>query len=301
MNKPKLSIIVLSYNTKKLLFDCLSSLKNVRNEIDFEVIVPDNGSSDRSLQMVKSEFPWVKAIDNKNNLGFAAGNNTARHCVNGEYILFLNSDTVVMKGTLKETVSYMDRNNKVGALSCKVLLPNGQLDRDTRRSFITPWIGFTHIFLKLDRVFPKSKLFAKYWYGYISEGVEHEVDVVQGAFILTRKKILDDIGWFDEDYFLDGEDIDLCWRVKDAGWKIIYYPKVAILHLKGSSKGTNKFTKKQVPLKEKMKYRMAGVNSMEIFVRKRLWKKYPTVFNYFMLIGIKLVKLNRLIKLILFG
>jgi len=296
MKKKKLSIVVLSYNTKNLLKNCLSSLNKVKDEVDFEIIVPDNSSVDGSTEMVKREFAWVKkVIEIGKNLGFAAGNNKAKPFTVGEYVLFLNSDTVVYKNTLSEIVKFMDNNPSVGAVTCKVLLKNKELDKDTRRSFITPWIGLTHIYLKLDRIFPKSPFFAKYWYGYIPEDQTHEVDAIQGAFFLVRKKVLDDVGWFDEDYFLDGEDIDLSWKIKNAGWKIVYYPKVRILHLKGASKGKN-VEEKQVPFEEKLKYRLAGVNSMELFYRKRLWNRYPLLLNIATLAGIRLLKIVRVIK-----
>ena len=296
-----LAVIILSYNTKNLLQSCINSLKKSENELNFEVIVVDNSSSDGSIEMVKKEFPWVKLLINRSNLGFAAGNNTARNYCDSEFILFLNSDTLVKKHTLAKTVKYLEEHPKVGAVTCKILLPDGRLDKDARRSFITPWIGLTHLYLQLDRIFPKSRLFSQYWYGYIPENVEHEVDALQGAFFLTRKNVLDGVDWFDEDYFLDGEDIDLSWRIKEKGWKIMYYPEVSIIHIKGATKGKNKETKKYVSLKEKMKYRMSGVNSMEIFVRKRLWKKHPLVFNLFVLSGIRLLKVIRFTKLVLLG
>lgn len=299
MKKPKLSIVVLSYNTKNLLRNCLSSLEKIKNEIDFEVIVPDNGSSDGSAQMVKKEYSWVKkVIEIGKNIGFAVGNNKAKPFVEGEYVLFLNSDTIVYKNTLKEIVGYLDKHDDVGAATCKVVLENGELDKDTRRSFITPWIGLTHIYLKLDRIFPCSNLFAKYWYGYISEEKTHEVDAIQGAFFLVRKKVLDKVNWFDEDYFLDGEDIDLSWKIKNTGWKIIYYPKVKILHLKGASKGKNKKIN-NISITEKLKYRLAGVNSMELFYRKRLWNKYPLILNLIIIAGIRTLKVVRTIRVIL--
>ena len=295
MSKPKFSIIILSYNTKDLLKDCLQSLEKVTKEVDFEIIVSDNGSVDGSAQMVKNLFPNVELVENGENLGFAAGNNRAKNICKGKYILFLNSDTIVRKNTLKETIKYLDENKNVGALTCKLVLPNGDLDKDARRSFITPWIGFVHLFLKLDRLFPKSKLFARYWYGYISPDKIHEVDAIQGAFFLSRKEILDKVGWFDEDYFLDGEDIDLCWKIKEAGWKIMYYPKVSIIHIKGASKG-KKIKVINVSLSEKIKYRMSGVNSMEIFVKKRLTSKYSPIVITLVLIGIKIIKAVRFIK-----
>ena len=302
MKKVKLSIVVLSYNTKDLLKNCLKSLEKVRNEVEFEVIVPDNGSTDGSPEMVEKEFPWVKkVIKIGKNLGFASGNNKARYFINGVYVLFLNPDAQVHTNTLFKTIKYLDSHADVGALGCKIVLPNGQLDKDARRSFITPWIGLTHIYLKLDRIFPKSKLFAKYWYGYISPNEEHEVDSLQGAFLLTRKRVLDQVGWFDEDYFLNAEDIDLCWKIKEKGWKIIYYPEVSITHIKGAAKGKTKETKKKVNLKEKLKYRLAEVDAMELFVKKRLWKKYPLALNLFVLTGTKLLRLIRAIRVILLG
>ena len=315
MEKPKLSIIVLSLNTKKLLMECLDSLKRVRKEINFEVIVVDNGSTDGTVAMLRNfQFPRLRRdfggqaffnfqfIENKKNLGFAAGNNKARPYCRGKYILFLNSDTTLPKGTLKEMVSYMEKNPQVGAATCKILLPGGSLDKDARRAFITPWIGLTHLYLKLDRIFPKSKLFAKYWYGYIPDNKIHEVDALQGAFFLSPKKVLDKVGWFDEDYFLDGEDIDLSWRIKEQGYKVMYYPMVSILHKKGASKGkVGSATKKRVPIDLRLRHRMAGVNSMEIFYRKHLWSRYPLIFNIFVLAGIKTLKGIRYIRTLVLG
>lgn len=294
MDKIKLSIVILNYNTEDLLRNCLNSLNKVKDELSFEVLVVDNGSTDDSVRMVKKDFVYVKVIKNKKNLGFAAGNNSAKKHCQGKYVLFLNSDTIVKKGTLRETVAFLDKNKNAGALTCKLVLPNGQLDKDARRSFPTPWVSLTHLVLRLDRLFPKSPIFARYWYGYISENKIQEVDVIQGAFFLVRKEILDQLGWYDEDYFLDGEDIDLCWRIWKFGYKIIYYPKVSIIHLKGVTKG-KKESERKVPFKTRLKFRMAGVNSMEIFYRKRLWKQYPFLLNILVIAGIKALKLVRLI------
>lgn len=293
MRETKLSIIILSYNTEKLLQNCLDSLEKVKDEIPFEIIISDNGSSDGSVEMVKKYFSEVEVIENGNNLGFARGNNAARNAVRGEYILFLNSDTEVGPGVLAKTVHFLEKNLKIGALGCKEVLANGELDKDARRSFPTPWVSLTHLVLKLDKLFPTSPLFARYWYGYRSPDEIQEVDVLQGAFFLTRKKLLDEIGWFDEDYFLDGEDIDLSWKIKNAGYKVVYYPKVSILHLKGASKGKSGSYKEVVGKFDRLKYRLAGVNSMEIFYKKRLWSDYPLAINFFVLLGIYLIKAIR--------
>ena len=300
MSKPDLSIIILNYNTKELLGNCLSSLEKLKGEVKFEVVVIDNGSSDGSVDMLKDKFSWVNVIETGENLGFGRGNNRARDHINSDYVLLLNSDTIVNKDTLRETLTYL-KKNKLGAIGCRQILANGELDKDARRSFITPWIGLVHLFLKLDRVFPKSKLFAKYWYGYIPEDQIHDCDALQGSFILTPKKVLDGVDWFDEDYFLDGEDIDLCWKIKNKGLRIVYYPKVSITHLKGATKGKNRKTKKYVSFSEKLKFRLSGVNSMEIFYRKRLWDRYPYFINLFVIFGINILKVIRVIQILILG
>jgi len=297
--KPNLSIIILNYNTKDLLKDCLLSLEKVRNEANFEVIVADNGSTDGSCEMLKKDFSWVILVENNANLGFAAGNNRAKDYCKGENVLLLNTDTIVPKGTLKKCLEYLHENKEVGALTCKLDLLDGGVDKDARRSFPTPWVSLTHLVLGLDKIFPKSPLFSKYWYGYIPEDTTHEVDAIQGAFFLVRKKILDKVNWLDEDYFLDGEDIDLCWKIGEAGWKIIYYPEVSIIHLKGVTKGKNKKAKKKAPLAERIKFRASGVTSMEIFYRKRLWNKYPLLLNLLVVAGIKFLRVLRIIKMLL--
>lgn len=293
----KLSIVILSYNTKELLRNCLKSIWNHKDEADLEVIVSDNGSSDGSVEMVKHDFPEVLLIENKKNLGFAAGNNKARNLVKGEYVLILNSDTEIKKNSLKETVGYLETHADVGAATCKIVLPNGKPDPDARRTFPTPLVAFSH-FSGIDRIFPNSKLLAKYWYGYLSEDLTHEVDVVQGAFTLVRKKAIDEVGWYDEDYFLDGEDIDVCWKIKRAGYKIVYYPKVSILHIKGASKG-KEHSFGRVTKQERIKFINAGVDSMEIFYKKRLWNKYPLLLNLSVILGIKSLKGLRYIKALL--
>ena len=299
MKKPELSIIILNYNTRELLDGCLRSLEKVINEIYFEVVVIDNGSEDDSVEFVRKKYKWVKIFETGENLGFAIGNNFAKDIVNSEYVLFLNTDTVVPAGTLSGSLGYL-KKHKLGALGCKLILPDGSLDKDARRSFITPWIGLVLLFLKLDRIFPRSKLFAKYWYGYIPDDKIHEVDALQGAFFLTTKNILDKVGWFEEDYFLDGEDIDLSWKIKNLGYKIVYYPEVSIVHIKGATKGKNRKSKKYISFNDKLKYRLSGVDSMEMFYRKRLWDRYSLILNYIVLIGIKALKFLRIIKLILF-
>ncbi len=277
VSKPKLSIIILNYNTSELTARCVASIQEFPPSVSYEVIVVDNGSDEKL-----GEFgAGVTVIRSRENLGFARGNNLARKRAEGTYILFLNSDTEVRENTLTETVKYLDGHPEVGALTCKILLPDGGYDRDARRSFPTPWVALTH-FSGLDRVFPRSKLLARYWYGFLDPEAEHEVDVLQGAYFLVRKSLLDKVGWFSEEYVMDGEDIDLSWKIKAAGYKIVYYPKVEILHIKKATK-----------TKVKGRFVGHGVAAMEIFYRKFLWERYPWVVNLLVLLGVRVLRAIR--------
>ncbi len=281
--KPTVSIIIVSYNTKELLEACIQSVEQFA-DIPYELIVSDNGSTDGTIETLRKNKK-ILLIENKENLGFAKGNNVAKRLAQGKYILFLNPDTMFTSNCLSETVSYLTKNANVGALTCKVLLPSGVLDKDTRRSFPTPFIALTH-FSGLDKVFPHSRIFAKYWYGYKSEDEVHEIDSLQGAFFLVQKALLDKVGWFDEDYFMDGEDIDLCFKIKKAGYSIIYYPKVSILHIKKGSKKKNKSLRSVV----------GGVVAMETFYKKRLWSQHFLLINILVILGIRLLRILRTIK-----
>lgn len=296
-NKIELSVVILTYNTKEILRRCLSSLLAVKKETKLQIIVVDNGSTDSTIKMLKKDFAGkIELIEHEQNLGFAKGNNSAREKCLGKYVLFLNSDALLKKNTIKKTVEYLQNNPKVGALTCKLVLPDGNLDKDSRRSFPTPGVAFSH-FLGLDKIFPKSKIFGRYWYGFFPVNEIHEVDVIQGAYFLVKRKVLDRADWFDEDYFLDGEDIDLCWKIKSRGWKIIYYPEVSVIHLKGASKGKKKKLKGN--FQERKKFVTEGVRSMEIFYRKKLWDKYPVFLNLLIISGIKVVKFFRVLKLVM--
>jgi len=292
--KIQVSIIILSYNTKNLLKKCLQAIPKNKN---CQIIVVDNGSTDGSTEYLKSLKPKTsnfETIFNNSNLGFAKGNNSARKIAKGEYILFLNSDAILEKNTIDKTIKYLKNHSSVGGITCRLNLVSGKLDKDTRRSFPTPWVTITH-FVKLDRLFPKSKLFAQYWYSYMPENKIHEIDVAQGAYFLIRKKVLDQVNWFTPTYFLDGEDIDLCWKIKEKGHKIIYYPKVKALHLKGASKGKIKEIK--VPFEKRKMFIQEGVRSMEIFYKTRLANKYPKLLTRLIITTIKILSFVRIAKL----
>lgn len=276
MKKVKLSIVILNHNTKDILVDCLKSIEKVKDELSFEVIVSDNASTDGSPEEIRRSFKWVKLIEGP-NISFSNSNNRARKYINGKYVLLLNSDTLVHKNTLKKCVEYFESHDNVGALTCKLVLPDGSLDKDARRRFPTPWISFKRLFLKNGK---------EYWYEDISPNKTHEVDAIEGAFFLTKKEILDKVNWLDEKFVFDGEDLDLSFQIKKVGYKIIYYPEVSITHIKKASK--NNFSG--------IARKMQGINSMEYFYRKNLWNSYPTLFNYFVLLGIRFLKLIRYIQ-----
>ena len=288
MNNPKLSIIILNYNTKELLDDCLASVKKYSSEVPMQVIVSDNASTDKSVEMVKKKHPWVEIVEGSNS-GFSKGNNRAKKMVKGEMVLFLNPDTVVKRDVFAKTVRYLEEHPKVGAVTCKLVLENGDMDKDVRRKFPTPWISFQRLVLGKTR---------QYYYEYIPESATHEVDAIQGAFFLSYKKLLDKVGWFDEDYFFDGEDVDLCYQIKKAGFKLVYYPDVHIVHLKGVTKGKVKKWRHKLTDVQRKRIRLAGVASMELFYRKNLWKKYPLLFNYFVILGINMFKVIRYVRVV---
>lgn len=300
-----LSVIVSTFNIRDLLRDCLTSLVKAEAAMKkagytMEVIVSDNGADDTD-KMMEKEFPQMKYRRN-GNIGFSAGNNIVRDMCKGKYILMLNADTTVPENTLPESVKYLEEHPDVGAMTCKIVMTDGTLDKDARRSFPTPWIAFTHM-TRLDRLFPNSKLFARYWYGYLSPDDEAEVDVLEGAYCMVPKEVMDKINWYDEDYFLNGEDIDLCWKIKELGLKIMYVPHLTISHYKGAAKGKTQkpHVKVTVDPAIKRKVLIAGSDAMKIFYNKHYKNKYPFYVSGIVLSGIWVMKQIRLLKFELSG
>lgn len=296
MKKPDLSIVILSYNTKDLLRQCLISLGKVRKEVNFVVIVPDNGSTDGSPEMVEKEFPWVKkVIRNGENLGFAAGNNVALKTVDTEYVLLLNPDTIVYKNTLKVVLRYLQKHKKVGAATCRVELPSGEIDYSCHRGFPTPWNAFCY-FSGLSKLFPSYKLFSGYTATYMDLNKIHEIDSLTGAFAMIRTNVGKKIGWFDEDYFWNGEDIDFCFRLKKIGWKIIFIPDVNITHFKGSASGLHKTAASKPTKSVVQKAVLSSTQVMRLFYQKHLSQNYPFFVNWIVYFGINLLRILRLSK-----
>lgn len=288
----KLSIIIISFNTKNFLEKCLTSVKDsVSGKLGYEVIVVDNNSKDGSKELVANNFPEVKLIENDKNLGFSKANNIGVKKAKGDYVLFLNSDTIVYKETLERMISFMDKNQDVGASTCKVLLANGRIDDASHRGFPTPWNAFCH-FSGASKLFPKSKLCSGYHLGFLDLNTEHEIDALAGAFMLVRRKAGNDVKWWDEDYFFYGEDIEFCYQLKKHGWKIYYVPDVSIFHYKGVSGGIKKVSSGITPADEKTKQiaKNARFKAMETFYEKNYKDKYPKFLTKLVILGISLKK-----------
>jgi GT2 family glycosyltransferase len=220
------------------------SVRKAAAKLQVEVFVVDNNSSDESVAMVSEKFPEVQVIANKDNVGFSTANNQAIRIANGEYVLLLNPDTVVREDTFEKTVAFMDANPNSGGLGVKMIDGKGKFLPESKRGFPSPEVAFYKTF-GLSKLFPKSKRFNRYHLGYLSEDETHEVDVLSGAFMLLRKSVLDKIGLLDEAFFMYGEDIDLSYRVVQAGFKNYYFAGTTIIHYKGEStkKGSLNYVK----------------------------------------------------------
>lgn len=281
----------------QLTIDAISSIENnYPSEIKsgaFEVIVADNASPDGSLQAFNkykesTKIKHFQVIDNKKNIGFSAGNNNALKNANGRYILFLNPDTVILPKTLNEMINFMDSHLEAGAATCRIDLPAGGTDEAAHRGFPTPWNAFSH-FSGLEKLFPKSKLFSGYIQGYKDFSKVHEVDAISGAFLFVRKDVGEQIGWWDEDYFFYGEDIQFCYNIKKAGYKIYYLPQVSILHYGGVSSGIKKQSHDITTASIEHHKKMQGhrFDAMRIFYNKNYSKKYPKFLSWAVYSGIR--------------
>jgi len=281
----------VNYNTKELLQNLLNSIKESDlNGIDYEIIVVDNNSTDGSVQLIKEKFREVKLIENKKNLGYAKANNQALRLSKGKYFLLLNSDTIVFKDTLKTMIEFMNENKQYSASTCRVELENGEIDPASHRGFPTPWAAFCY-FSGLEKLFPKSKIFAKYHMGWKDLEKVHELDVISGAFFMIRKKALEKAGFLDERFFMYAEDIDLCFRMAKKGMKIGYNPNTKIVHFKKSSgrkKGKGKkVTQKDVKIrKQSSEY---FFKTMKLFYEKHYKDKHPWIVRKIVLLGIRVV------------
>lgn len=234
----KLSIIIVNYNTYKLTKQTIESVLLEQVDFDYEIILVDNASKDGSIEQLQEELmPYtqtgkIKIIINKDNLGFSKGNNVGIRVATGEYILLLNSDTYLGDQCLTKCMNYIEAHPQIGALGCKVVLPDGTLDHACKRGFPTPKASL-YYFTKLHKI--NEKRYGLYDALHLEEDEVGEVDCLMGAFMLMPRKALDEVGMLDEDFFMYGEDIDLCYRIKQGGYQIMYYPEAMIIHYKGGS------------------------------------------------------------------
>jgi GT2 family glycosyltransferase len=293
-----LSIIIVNHNTKELLLNCLSSIEKSQNHLEKEIFVVDNASTDESIKVIqnsKVNSQNLKIITNKINLGFAKACNQAIRRAKGRYILLLNPDTVLEKNTLLEMISFMDKNPKIGVSTCRVELPNGEIDWASHRGFPTPWRSFVY-FSRFAKLFPSSKIFGGYHLEYENFKKPHEIDSPCGAFYLVRKEAVKKVGLLDEDYFMFAEDLDWSYRIKQAGYKIFYYPKVKIIHYKGAASGMHK-VESQAEKKERKKAVKSFYETMKIFYQKHYEDKYPKWVKFLVFLGIDFLKRRRITKL----
>ncbi|MEW9673285.1 glycosyltransferase family 2 protein [Ammoniphilus sp. 3BR4] len=279
-----LSIIIVNYNTKNLTLQAIESVFCSDTSFKYEIVLVDNASTEIGLEEeLIQRFPQVHFVKNTKNLGFSKANNQGIKISKGRYILLLNSDTIIDKDTLQIMMDYMEQNPAIGASGCKVLLPDGSLDKACKRGYPTPEASFYYM-LGFHKRYPAIPRFNQYQLGHLDPDQEHEVDSLVGAFMLLRREVIDQVGLLDEDFFMYGEDIDWCYRIKAAGWKIKYYPRTSILHLKRASS-------KKKPNKIIYEFHRA----MFLFYNKHYRNKYPFYVRGLVYTGISVKLLSSIL------
>lgn len=240
----QISVVIVNYNVRYFLEHCLSSVVRAAEGMDVEIFVVDNQSTDDSVEMVMKKFPQVTLIANLENVGFARANNMAVQKATGNYILYLNPDTIVPEDCFQSCFTYMEEHSDVGALGCRLIDGKGQFLPESKRGFPSASVAFLKI-IGLSSLFKKSRFFNRYHLGYLHEHSINDVDVLVGCFMFCRKTVIDETKGFDEDYFMYGEDIDLSYKIKKAGYRNVYFPKVTVIHYKGesTSKGSLNYVK----------------------------------------------------------
>ncbi|WP_220464030.1 glycosyltransferase family 2 protein [Adhaeribacter radiodurans] len=274
----KLSVIIVNYNVCYFLEQALLSVRKAIHKLNApaEVFVVDNNSVDNSVSMLQRRFPEVKLIENKKNLGFSKANNQALRQATGEYVLLLNPDTVVEEDTFIKCCCFMDEHPEAGGLGVKMLDGTGTYLPESKRGLPTPWVGFYKIF-GLTQLFPNSEKFARYYLGHLDKNQIQEVEVLAGAFMFLRRSVLNKIGLLDEAFFMYGEDIDLSYRIQQAGYKNYYLPHTRILHYKGKSTRHSS-----------LNYVVVFYNAMAIFYRKHFFGRMALAYSYLIQLAIVL-------------
>lgn len=269
-----LSIIIVNYNVKPFLEQALHSIEAASGGLDTEVFVVDNASTDGSVAMVQKRFPHVKVIANRDNVGFSKANNQAIAQSKGDVLCLINPDTLVKEDTFRVCLDYLTSHPAVGMVGCKILNSDGTLQLACRRSFPSPWVAATKI-VGLGKLFPNSRLFGKYNLTYLDPEEISEVEAISGSFMVVRKSVVDSVGLLDENFFLYGEDLDWCYRIHQAGWKIMYLPTTQIIHYKGRSTQEASFD-----------YLRVFYGAMQLFVQKHFKSGWYTFPQWVLLVGI---------------
>ncbi|MHB1688820.1 MAG: glycosyltransferase [Ignavibacteriaceae bacterium] len=229
-----LSIIIVNYNVKEFLQNLLHSIAKAAQNISHEIIIVDNASDDGSVEFIQEKFSGVKLIVNQKNLGFSKANNIGLKIASGDFLLLINPDTIVREDTFQKMLKFFEEYPEAGMAGCKILNPDGTLQLACRRSFPGPWTSFCKV-TGLSTLFPNSKIFARYNLTYLDEDQTYEVDAISGSFMMIKKETLDKVGGLDEQFFMYGEDLDLCFRIQKAGYKVYYVHSTQIIHYKGES------------------------------------------------------------------
>lgn len=257
----QLSIIIVNYNVRDLLMDAIASLNNALEGIHGEIIVVDNASTDGAVEMLQKDHPDVVTIPLDRNYGFGKANNVGIRRSLGKYVLLINPDTVVQEDSLRAMIEFMESTPDAGLAGCKILNPDGSFEPASKRGFPSPWSAFSRVF-GLSRLFPKSRLFGGYNLTWLDPDSTTEVEALSGCFMFFRGDLLRELDGFDEDFFMYGEDLDICWRVKQEGWQVWYHPATSIIHLKGES--TRRSSLDSIAM---------FYDAMEIFARKHYRRK----------------------------
>lgn len=272
----QLSIVIVNYNVKHFLEQCLKSVFQALEGIEAEVWVVDNHSVDGSVAMVRREFPQVKLIQNQDNPGFARANNQALRQARGQHVLLLNPDTVVQEDTFSRSLAFMEAHPDAGGLGIRMIDGRGRYLPESKRGLPTPGVAFAKL-TGLTRLFPRSRRFAYYYMGHLSPQENQQVEVLAGAYLMMPRQALEKVGYLDEDYFMYGEDIDLSYRLLKAGYQNYYLAESQIIHYKGES------TKKG-----SLNYVRVFYGAMVIFAQKHFGKRYARVFGGAIQLGIYL-------------
>lgn len=280
----KLTIVVVNYNSQDYLEKCLESIQQETKETEYQIVMVDNASQDLDLPRLKGKYPSLHLLLNKTNLGFATACNQGIRAYPADFYLLLNPDCRILDRAIDASLKFLEVHAEVGIVGCRVNNPDGSLQPACRRSIPRPSIAL-YRFLKLSLLFPRSKRFARYNLSYLDDRQTHSVEAVSGSFLMFRHRVLGNIGYLDESFFLYGEDLDFCYRALLKGWKVFYYPTAQIVHYKYQSSRQNARTSAN-----------HYYNAMDIFYRKYYSGQASLLQNALVISGIRLLRLSSRVR-----